>query len=66
MWRPAGPSLNPPGLVSHLSWTDLDVEVVPLVGDFQDLWPREPVDPQTVSVDQQAAAAHTQCDSHAL
>lgn len=52
--------------VFHLSRSDLNVEVVPFVGDLQDLWPGEPVDPQSVSVDQQAAAAHAQHDGHAL
>lgn len=52
--------------VSHLSGSDLDVEVVPLVGDLEDLWPREPVDPEPVSVDQQTTAAHAQHDGHTL
>lgn len=52
--------------VSHLSRSDLDVEVVPLVGDLEDLWPREPVDPEPVSVDQQATTAHSQHDGHTL
>lgn len=52
--------------LSHLSRADLDVEVVPFVGDLQDLGPGEPVDPESVSVDQQAAAAHAQHDGHAL
>lgn len=56
----------PRSRLSHLSRPDLDVEVVPLVGDLEDLWPGEPVDPQPVSVDQQAAAAHAQHDGHAL
>lgn len=38
--------------VPHLSRTDLNVEVVPFVGDLQDLWPWEPVDPQSVSINQ--------------
>lgn len=53
-------------MVSHLSRSDLDVEVVPLVGDLEDLRPGEPVDPEPVSVDQQPAAAHAQHDGHAL
>lgn len=53
-------------MVSHLSRSDLDVEVVPLVGDLEDLWPGEPVDPEPVSVDQQATAAHPQHDGHTL
>lgn len=52
--------------VSHLSRPDLNVEVVPFVGDLQDLWPGEPVDPQSIPVDQQAAAAHAQHNGHAL
>lgn len=52
--------------MSHLSRPDLDVEVVPLVGDLEDLWPGEPVDPESVSVDQQTAAAHAQHDGHSL
>ena len=50
----------------HLSRSDLDVEVVSFVGDLQDLWPGESVDPQSVSVDQQTATAHAQHDGHAL
>lgn len=44
----------------YFSWADLDIEVAPLVGDLEDFWPGEAVDPQTVSVDQQAIGAHTQ------
>lgn len=51
---------------SHLSRSDLDVEIVPLVRYLQDLWPRESVDPQSVSVDEKATTAHAQHDSHAL
>lgn len=61
-WGPSVPRSRRP----HLSGSDLNVEVVPFVGDLQDLWPGEPVDPQPVSVDQQAAAAHAQHDGHAL
>lgn len=50
----------------HLCGADLDVEIVPFVGDLQDLWPGKAVDPQSVSVDQQAATAHAQHDGHAL
>ena len=56
------PSSPPP----YLSGADLDVEVVPLVGDLEDLGPGKAVDPQAVLVDQQPAGTHTQHDVHAL
>lgn len=52
--------------LSHLSGSDLDVEVVPFVGDLEDLWPREPVDPEPVPVDQQTTTAHAQHNGHTL
>lgn len=51
---------------SHLSRSYLNVEIVPFVGDLQNLWPGESVDPESVSIDQQATAAHTQHDGHTL
>lgn len=44
---------------THLSGSDLDVEVVPLVGDLEDFGPGESVDAQSVSVDQEAAGTDT-------
>lgn len=41
----------------ELAGPDLDVEIVPLVGDLENLGPREPVDPEPVSVDRQAGRA---------
>lgn len=42
----------------YLSWADLDVEVASLVGDLEDFWPGESIDPETVSVDEQTVGAH--------
>lgn len=42
----------------YLSWADLDVEVASLVGDLEDFWPGESIDPKTVSVDEQTIGAH--------
>lgn len=51
---------------SHLAGSDFDVEVVPLVGDLEDFGPSESVDPQPVSVDEQAAGTDSQHDLYAL
>lgn len=51
---------------AHLSGPNLDVEVVPLVGDLEDFGPGEAVDPQPVSVDEQAACTHAQHYLHTL
>lgn len=42
----------------YLSRADLDVEVASFVGDLEDFWPREPVDPEAVSVNEQTVGAH--------
>lgn len=44
----------------YLSWADLDVEVASLIGDLEDFWPGESIDPQSVSVDEQTVGAHTE------
>lgn len=51
---------------AHLAGTDFDVEVVPLVGDLEDFGPSEPVDPQSVSVDEQATCTNSQHDLYTL
>ena len=51
---------------THLTRPDLDVEVAPLVGDFEDLGPGEAVDPQPVPVDEEAVGADAQHDVDAL
>lgn len=38
----------------HLSRSDFDVEVIPLVRDLEDFGPSKPVDAQSVSVDEEA------------
>ena len=50
----------------HLSGSDLNVEVASLVGDLEDFGPGEPVDPQPVSVDEEATCANAQHDLHTL
>lgn len=44
----------------YLSWADLDVEVASLIGDLEDFWPGESIDPQSVSVDEQTVGTHTE------
>lgn len=50
----------------HLSRSNFDVEVIPLVGDLEDFGPSEPVDAQTVAVDEEARGTHSQHDLHPL
>lgn len=45
---------------TNLSGSYLDVEVAPLIGDLEDLWPSKAVDPQPITVNQQAVSADTQ------
>lgn len=52
--------------VFYLSGSYLDIEVAPLVGDLEDLWPGKAVDPQPVAVDEQAVGADTQHDVDAF
>lgn len=51
---------------AYLSWSDLDVEVAPLVGDLEYLRPCEAVDSQAVSVDEQTVCTDTQHDVNPL
>lgn len=51
---------------THLSRPDLDVEVVPLVGDLEYFGPGEAIDAQFISVDEQAAGTNPQHDLHSL
>ena len=44
----------------------LDVEAVPLVGDLDDLGPRESVDPEPVPVDEDSRGADAEHDVHVL
>lgn len=50
----------------YLSWSDLDVEVAPLVGDLEYFRPCKAVDPQAVSVDEQTVCTDTQHDVNPL
>lgn len=49
-----------PNHAAYLSRSYLNVEVAPLVGDLEDLWPGEAVDPQPIAVNQQAVGTDTQ------
>ena len=49
-----------------LSGADFDVEVVALVGDLEDLGPREPADAQLIAVDEQTRCTDADHDVHAL
>lgn len=51
---------------SHLSRPDLDVEVVPLVGDLKYFGPGEAIDAEFISVDEEAAGTNSQHDLHTL
>lgn len=44
----------------YLSGADLDVEVASFVGDLEDFGPGEAVDPEAVSVNEQAVGTHPQ------
>lgn len=44
---------------SHLAGSDFDVEIVPLVGDLEDFGPSKPVDPQPVSVNEEATCTNS-------
>ena len=52
--------------ISYLSRSNLDVEVVSLVRNLEDLWPRETVDPQSIAVDEQSARTHAKHDLKVL
>lgn len=49
-----------PDHAAYLSRSYLDVEVAPLIGDLEDLWPGKAVDPQPIAVNQQAVGTDTQ------
>lgn len=51
---------------SYLPWSDFDVEVVPLVGNFQHLWPGKSVYSEPVSVYQETARTDSKHDFHSL
>lgn len=44
----------------NLSRADLDVKVASLIGDFEDFWPGEAIDPEAISVDEQTVGAHAE------
>lgn len=50
----------------YLSWSDLNVEVAPLVGDLEYFGPSEAVDPQAVPVDEQTVCTDPQHDVNPL
>lgn len=54
------PYLIIPNHAAYLSRSYLNVEVAPLVGDLEDLWPGKAVDPQPIAVNQQAVGTDTQ------
>lgn len=51
---------------AHLSGTDLDIEVTPLVRDLEDLGPGKAVDSQPITVDEQAIGTNAKHDVDAL
>lgn len=64
--RGSGVGVRTEAASSYLSWSDLDVEVAPLVGDLEYFGPGEAVDPQAVPVDEQTVCAHAQHDVNPL
>ena len=60
--------LEPDGTLElfELARTDLDVEVIPLVGDLEDLGPREAVDSEAVAVDEEPWGTDADHDVDAL
>lgn len=51
---------------AYLSGAYFDVEIIPFVGDLEDLGPGEPVDAQAIAVDQKTTGAHAQHDLNTL
>lgn len=49
---------------TYFCWPDFDVEITSLVGNLQNFWPSEAVDPESVFVNQQTISTHTQHDIH--
>ncbi len=45
---------------AYLSRSYLDVEVASLIGDLKDLWPCKSVNPQPITINQQAVCTDTQ------
>lgn len=51
---------------SYLSWSDLDVEVVPLVRNLEYFGPSKTIYPKSVFVNQESVGAHTKHDVYTL
>lgn len=49
---------------AYLCWSNFDVEITALIGDFQDLRPSKTIDSQFVFVNEKAISTHTQLDVH--
>lgn len=45
----------------HLAWTDVDGELVSLVGDLKNLWPGETVNAELSTEDKKSACTDSNC-----
>lgn len=50
--------------ITYFSWPDFDVEITSLIGNLQNFWPSEAVDPESIFVNEQSVSAYTQHDIH--
>lgn len=51
---------------AYLCWSNFNVEITALIGDFQNLRPSKTIDSQFVFVNEKAISTHTQLDVHAF
>lgn len=51
---------------AYLCWPNFNVEVTALIGNFQDFWPSETIDSQSVFVNEEPIRTHAQLDVHAF
>lgn len=52
--------------IAYLCWSNLNVEITALIGNFQDLRPSKTINSQSVFVNEKAISTHTQLDVHTL
>lgn len=49
---------------TYFCWPDFDVEITSLIGNLQNFWPSEAVDPESIFVNEQPVSTHPQHDIH--